>query len=128
MSKNVQCVPETMSLRKLRSVFSESQFSCFPVLDENKNLTGIISLHDFRSVLLEEAVEELIIVKDIATEEVITVSSDESLFDANEKMSYRQIARLPVVEKNNPKKLVGILSKRDVLTAYNKSLVDRFRR
>ena len=128
MSKNVQVVPETMSLRKLRDVFSESQFSCFPVVDENNHLAGIISLHDFRFVLLEEAVEELIIVKDIATEDVITVSLDDNLFDANEKMSYRQIARLPVVEHNNPGKVVGILSKRDVLTAYNKGLVDRFRR
>ncbi|MFH1674599.1 MAG: chloride channel protein [Pseudomonadota bacterium] len=127
MSNNVQVVPESMSLRKLRDTFSESKFSCFPVVDENSHLTGIISLHDFRSVLLEEAAEELIIVKDIATEETITVSSDESLFDANEKMSYRQIARLPVVENNEPKKLVGILSKRDILAAYNKALVERFR-
>lgn len=130
MSNNVQAVPENMSLRGLRDIFSESKFSCFPVVDNNNHLTGIISLHDFRSVLLEEAAEELIIIKDIATEEIITVSSDESLFDANEKMSYQQIARLPVVdniENDSPKKLVGILSKRDILTAYNKALVDRFR-
>ncbi|HEC49686.1 MAG TPA: CBS domain-containing protein, partial [Candidatus Desulfofervidus auxilii] len=84
---------------------------------------GIISFQNFRKMLAEEGPKDHIRVKDLDTKEVVTITPEENLETAMEKMRYRHIERLPVTDPNNPKKLVGFLSQRDVLAAYNKALL-----
>ena len=71
---------------------------------------------------------ENIRVKDLKTSPVITIFPADSLETAMSKMRYHHIERLPVVDPNNPKKLVGILSQRDVWSAYNKALLEKMGR
>ncbi|NLW69214.1 MAG: hypothetical protein GXY28_15590, partial [Bacteriovoracaceae bacterium] len=33
--------------------------------------------------------------------------------------------QIPVVDEHNPRKIIGILSRRDIFAAYNKALIDR---
>ena len=54
------------------------------------------------------------LVKDIMVYNVITVSSDTYVLDAERIMEFHKIARLPVVDKG---KLVGLVTKDDILKA-----------
>ena len=56
---------------------------------------------------------------------VITITGNESLDEALKKIGLKNIEQLPVVDENNPRKIVGILSRRDVFSAYNKALINR---
>ena len=54
------------------------------------------------------------------TSEVITVTGDASIFDAQEKMAKHQIRHLPVIDADNT--LVGIVTDRDIRSALPYSL------
>jgi len=125
MTTQVETVREDMTLKELLQFTLSSKYSSFPVVDRDGRLSGIISFQDFKEIVLEEGLEDLIVVKDIATEKVITVYKDESLDAALGKIGFRNIEHLPVVDSRNPRRIIGILSRRDIFTAYNKALIDR---
>ena len=123
MTADVVVVPEDMTFKEFLAFVRDKKHTCFPVVNDKGELCGIISFQNFREMLAEEGPKDHIRVKDLDTKQVITVSPEESLETAMGKMRYRHIERLPVTDPNNPKKLVGFLSQRDVLAAYNKALL-----
>ncbi|HJN32006.1 MAG TPA: CBS domain-containing protein, partial [Candidatus Poseidoniia archaeon] len=48
------------------------------------------------------------------------ITPKENLAQALDSLGYREISHLPVVDKTNPKKLVGIITKGDIIKAYNR--------
>lgn len=87
-------------------------------------LTGILTFQDFKEIIYEECLDG-IIAKDLAITKVITVTDQDNLDTALKKIGFKNIEQLPVVDKNNPGKIIGILSRRDIFAAYNKALIDR---
>ena len=91
-----------------------------PVLDEDGRLAGIVSQRDlFQSALLRalgygsrarDHVLSSVVVKEVMTETVITITPDTTLAEAARVMSERKIGCLPVVEQGT---LVGILTEGD---------------
>jgi CIC family chloride channel protein len=57
------------------------------------------------------------------TKKVLTVTEDENLETALERVGFRNIEQLPVVARDDPGRIVGILSRRDIFSAYNKAVV-----
>ncbi|MEA3471713.1 MAG: chloride channel protein, partial [Thermodesulfobacteriota bacterium] len=110
MTKDVETVPETMHLNVLLQSTLSSKYSSFPVVDNEGLLSGIITFQDFKEIILEEVVEGLIVAKDISRSDVITITEKENLEDALEKIGFKNIEQLPVVDEDNPRKIVGILS------------------
>jgi CBS domain-containing protein len=53
-------------------------------------------------------------VKDVMSKKVVSVSPEDSIFDAAEKMDSKKVNRLPVVKK---RKLVGIIARADLVRA-----------
>ncbi len=125
MTKTVATVPENMHLSTLMKTTIEGKHSSFPVVDDHDRLAGIVTFQDFKEIIFEEGLGDLIIVKDIATTDVITVTEDESLDKALEKIGFKNIEQLPVVDRHNPRRIIGILSRRDIFAAYNKELINR---
>ncbi|HWP93621.1 MAG TPA: CBS domain-containing protein [Thermodesulfobacteriota bacterium] len=54
MTGDVETIPEGMTLRKLIEYIPQSHYTTFPLVDEKGNLTGIISIQDFRGWIFEE--------------------------------------------------------------------------
>lgn len=59
-------------------------------------------------------------VQDGATTRLILSYPDETLHEAVQKLLHHDIGRLPVVERDNPKKLVGYLTRQGILSAQAK--------
>lgn len=125
MTKDVATVSENMHLNKLLKYTFSSKYSSFPVVDDSGLLSGIVTFQDFKEVVFEEGLGDLVVVKDISIPNVITITENENLDEALKKIGLRNIEQLPVVDKNNSRKIVGILSRRDVFSAYNKALINR---
>jgi CIC family chloride channel protein len=125
MVRDVVLVSEIMPLSSLLHLIKESTSSYFPVLNSKEELVGIISLRDIRPTLMEESLMDLVIAKDVMNEDVITLSAEENLYDAMGKFGIRDIGQLPVVDKKNPKKVVGMLKRTDVIVAYNNAVLRR---
>jgi CIC family chloride channel protein len=54
---------------------------------------------------------------------VITVFPDENLEAALGKLGTKDVAHLPVVDRQNPRKVVGMLSRREIVNEHNKTLL-----
>ncbi len=125
MVRDLETIPEHMTLGQFADFIASTKHTNFPLVSATGDLVGIISVQDFMGVVFEKDLMDLIVVKELATLEVITVTVDNNLDQAMKKIGYRNIEQLPVVDRENSKKLVGIFSRRDMVTAYNRELMSR---
>lgn len=125
MVRNLVSVSENLTLDGLLHLIKESTHSYFPVVNSRDELVGILSLQDIRPALLEDTLMNLIIAKDIMKENVVTLTSDQDLHEAMAKFGSKGIDQIPVVDSKNPKKILGMLRKTDVINAYQNAVLKR---
>ena len=94
----------------------------FPILNAKKELTGVVSFSMIQELILEEGLENIIIMKDIMESNLITIKEDADLSQALNLFSIKDLDILPVVSKNNDKKIIGLISHRDIIDQYNSVL------
>jgi CIC family chloride channel protein len=121
----IETIPENMKLKTILQFLPRSRNTTFPVVDDAGLLSGILSIQDVRELVYEEGLEELVVAKELATSRVVTVRADDNLEVAMKKIGSRNIDYLPVVDTDNPRQIIGMLSRRDIIAAYNRSLLDR---
>jgi len=90
-----------------------------PVLDENGNLVGILSEIDTMATLIQSSYhgEGGGKVKDYMSTNVVTVNPEMGIVDLAEYFLKKHFRRLPVMDRG---KLVGLVSRKDVLLAIQK--------
>ena len=126
MGGEVTTIREAMNLMDLVNTFKAEDVSYVHVVNENSDLTGIISFRDIRPLLQEEGnLHHLIIAKDVATTDLATVKPEDNMQNALRTMSDRGISQLPVLGGDNGKKVIATLRERDVFAAYDKALIRR---
>jgi CIC family chloride channel protein len=125
MNPYVETVPEDMKLGRLAEKIAHSKHNSFPVVDQNGNLTGILSFPDYQEAIFDENLIHLIVARDIATPDVVTVSDEDHLYDALEKITLKDFAILPVVSSLDTTKLLGVLTRRDIISAYDKAVIKK---
>ena len=122
MNTKVQTLFEGLTMGSLFEIISQSKYNSFPVIDGNNRLTGVLSFNDYSEALFNEDLKNLVIVKDIATSDVVKISVNNNLYDALEKISPRDLSILPVVSSEDETKLLGLLTRRDIMSAYNQAV------
>jgi CIC family chloride channel protein len=125
MKDQVVTIPESMHLAEIVNTLKTRDVSYLHMVDGMAELTGIISFRDIRPVLQEESLRGLVIARDVATTDVFTVNASDSVQLALEIMGRRGVSQLPVVSEDNDRNVIGTVSKRDVLAAYEKSVLRR---
>ncbi|HRJ71956.1 MAG TPA: chloride channel protein [Terrimicrobiaceae bacterium] len=130
MDRNPATVPSTMRLTELAGRVGRhdpalGHHPAYPILDAEGNLSGIVTRGDIFRALATAGGEET--VRDCATTELACVSPSDSLRRALEILWSRQIGGLPVVHPNHPEKLIGYLSHRGILAAYDKNFHEELR-
>lgn len=125
MNPEVETIPEDLTLRKLAEKISKSKYNNFPVINKEGNLTGILSFFDYRDAIFDENLKDLVVAKDIATTDVVTVSLDDNLYNALERITSRDFSILPVVSPNDQSRLLGILTRGDIISTYNKAIIKK---
>ncbi len=124
-SGQLETIPETMKLKSLLQFLPQSRKTTFPVVDSDGLLSGILSIQDLRELVYEKELEELIVAKELARDKVLTVTAQENLDQAMQKIGSRNIDYLPVVADDNHLRLVGMVSRQDIISAYNRSIMER---
>ncbi len=115
-------IPENMPFSQFKHFFSDSNQHYFPVVNENKNLTGIFSINDIRGVLFEQEIDDVVLMRDIATPEIIFTTPSEDLNEVLKKFTIRNIQSIPVVKDEDHSVLIGMLDRREVINVYNKRI------
>jgi len=116
------------SISEAMALFQETNILGFPVLADDDKLCGILTLQDIhRAQSKEDFSSKGMKVSDLAVEDPITVFADEPIWVAIQKMSPRDLARLPVVSRDGSNRLCGLISRSDILRAYDVGIVRKQR-
>ncbi|WP_418792047.1 chloride channel protein [Phosphitispora sp. TUW77] len=120
MTKEVETASANINVSEMNRVFERSRHMGFPVLQEGQ-LVGIITYLDIRKAH-DQGLDNKTVGEIMNTELMVTFP-DENLSEALKKFGLRGIGRLPVVDRNNHAKIEGILTRTDIIRAYNKRLL-----
>ncbi len=124
MNKTPVTVSKNQSVADLLAAFHTSGRNGLAVMDERGELYGMVTVNDIeRRLPGKEGKSGETRVAAVATEQPITVFPDEQVWHAIRKMAARDLARLPVVDRNDEKKLVGVISRNDIMHAYDVAIV-----
>jgi CIC family chloride channel protein len=125
MYRTVEIVSESLPLKEFAKKLPESKTNNFVVVNESEELTGILTFLDYYDNLFNDKLDDKMVVKDIMTPDVVTVSIEDHLGTALEKITGGDFSILPVVSANDPLKMVGILTRRDILEAYDQAVIKK---
>jgi CIC family chloride channel protein len=125
MVRRPATVPPSLPIAQLASEFLRTGRHGFPVLSDDGTLLGVVSLEDYRRAVTAFEDQTSLLVGDIATRHMVTVYPDETVGTALRRMAPRDLSRLPVVDRRNPRHLVGVVRRNDIVRAYDIALARR---
>lgn len=96
------------------------------LVDESGRLEGIITRRDLVRALEQPTVVETAL--EAGTRELFVTYPDDLLNDALAKMVQQDVGRLPVVDRQDPRRLVGYLGRGNIITAHLRRLEEEHKR
>ena len=112
MTKKVRTIPPDFTVNQFLDFMAKQHHTGYPVIDENDNLMGVITLDDV--VKVDEEKRDKVLMSDLLQNNLVTVYPDDLALDAFKKMRMKNCGRVAVVDEANPKKLLGVLAKTDL--------------
>ena len=118
MSSDVMTIKPHEPLEVALQIIEDTGHMGLPVVNEEEELYGIITWSDIHEAVVKH--ERHLTVQDYCTTDLITVTPEDTLTEALDSLGYKEISHLPVVRKENDRKIIGIITKGDLIKAYNK--------
>jgi CIC family chloride channel protein len=133
MRTNIAALPAEMTLQALaESIKTDHRRSqrLFPVVDAHRHLLGVITRSDVRKSLEEAAAagDGTRPIRQLARANPVEAYPDEPLRMVVYRMAEKGVTRMPVVEGNGSRRLLGMITLEDLLKARVRSLEDERRR
>jgi CIC family chloride channel protein len=111
-------VPADCPAPRLLETFVAVRRNHLYVVDGEDRFIGAVNLHDLNAALKDEAQPDSLLAKDLARARFETTTRDEPVLAAMEKFERQECERLPVLADAGSRRLVGTISKRDILSAW----------
>ncbi len=121
MTTDIITLPPDAPLSEAARLFDDTKHHGFPVTDDGGKLHGIICLEDVRNATATGHQDTT--VGHVSTHDIIVAFPDETLNDALRKLGLRDIGRLPVVDRDNHTRLLGLITRKNIIAAYNRALL-----
>jgi chloride channel protein, CIC family len=132
MTNEVHTVPLSLPLpRLLDQVYGSGgrkRHQGYPVVDELGRLVGMVTRSDWPELMLRDDLNWLVVADVMSPRRPVVAWPEEPLRDAAERMIGAGVGRLPVVLPEAPDRVVGILSRSDVLKALAQRSDEEHRR
>ena len=123
MSTDITTIAQEMPFRKILETISYSKNFYFPVLDNRGDMTGILSFSDIREVIFEEQLGDLLVAGELANTKVYSLIPQQNLNEAMEIFSQLDVDQLPVVRSEDKLKVIGMLTRGDMMASYNRAIL-----
>lgn len=120
MSSPVATLQASAPFHEIMDEIRETTHSAFPVLGLGGRLVGLLTLEDLRPHLGDDELASLLLATDVCRMAPPTVTAPESLETALTRMASSGVDHLPVVGLTDATKVIGILTRRDILAATDR--------
>jgi CBS domain-containing protein len=121
-TREVVTITDSDSLESVREWLSSgaghTTHQGFPVINDEGNLVGVVTRRD----LLDSKHSPETTVRSVIRRPPVVVFEDSTLRDAADHMVVEEVGRLPVVTREDSLKVVGIISRSDLLAAHRPRL------
>lgn len=125
MTTEVDTVSLDMTLDEIADEFSRTHHHGFPVVDAAGELAGVVTIQDIERARASGTLTGKT-VADIATRSDLLVAYPyEPMWKALRRLGRRGVGRLPVVEEEGSKRLVGAVRRVDIIRAYDQAIAAR---
>jgi Amt family ammonium transporter len=104
------------SLEAVQEIMFTREVFALPVLNEDAELCGIISMSDV--IKIDRSERAHVRVAAVYTREVQSAYPDQTIHEVVERMRERHLANFPVVSRREEKQLLGMVTKSDIILAY----------
>jgi len=108
-------VRATATFREIAEVFLQHRFNYLYVVGDDDRLLGVVSLHDIKAYLDDQDLARLVIAQEIQHEDFPRIPADLPLDEVLRRFEQADSERLPVIESEENPRLIGSLSKTDLL-------------
>ncbi|WRH67183.1 MAG: chloride channel protein [Planktothrix sp. GU0601_MAG3] len=125
MGQSYLTLPCSMPILEAGAVMVQLNCHTALILDETSQLAGLITVTDIRRSIFQATNPDSSlalgqqILKEICTTEILCAYEDEPVQVALERMAARDLPQLPVVTREHPRQLVGIIEKEQIALACN---------
>jgi len=119
-------LPASASFDAILKLIVETDHTELFVVDERGKLMGALYFREFRRILTEQdELRSLVVAGDLLERNRPTVTEDDDLDVAMRILNSENVEEIAVVSREDPRKLVGSVHKRDVIAAYNQEIMRR---
>ncbi len=127
---DVQTVQAAESFEAVMDAFlrSPKEHDRLYVINQRHEFLGVVSLHEIKTFFGQSDHLETVIAADIMNSHFPIVAVDDPMSTAVELLAESDAERLPVVSDRIERKLLGAVSKRDLLASYRESNLARVSR
>jgi chloride channel protein, CIC family len=126
MDRNVPIIPASMRLIELSDRIASHDphvagHEGLMIVDDNNELAGIITRGDVLRTLEQNGHRDTTVL-DAGSRDLVVTFSDEVLYSAAGKMLRNNIGRLPVVNRQAPRRLIGYLRRSNLMAGHLRRL------
>jgi chloride channel protein, CIC family len=132
MRKDVATIPPELTVRELGDRIAKGDSSLnlmrgLPIVTRDGDLVGLLTQSDMLRTVEKNPAGDVTVLE-AAAKSLLVAYPDERAFDAVFRMLQHNVGRLPVVEKANPKKMVGYLNRSSILGAWTRQFEEEHTR
>ena len=124
VEKDLLTIDPNASLSQLIKLVKKSKRNIFPVVNENQELEGIVTLDDVREIMFDAEKQETVVIKTLMHRPPDFVNPQEKMQSVMNKFEVTQAWNLPVIEDG---KYLGFVSKARIFNAYRTKLIRQSR-
>ena len=126
LRRDVEKVHVETPFRQLMDLMVESPHTSFFVTGHGDRLRGVISLDDLRKAIYDtEALDSVLVAYDFLRPATHVFTPDDTLDVVMKAFSETSADELPVVNNERDYRLIGAVTKNDVIDAYNREVLKR---
>ena len=107
------------TLSDLVKAVSASQRNIFPVVNDENDLMGVVSLNDVRDIIFNTELYEKVSISEIMQRPPAVISLDDNMKDVLETFEKTEAWNLPVIDSN---RYIGFISRSKIFSSYRKLL------
>ena len=118
----VTSVPHASPVERLLQLTSDNGATDFAVLDEAGDFVGMVISDDVKTALFQRDAIPLLLAGDLVRDDLPCLRNTDDMASALETFARHEVARLPVCLAANPDRIIGLLSRRELMREYHRAL------